>query len=61
MKIHPPHLLAAGLFGGIFLAAMATAAPINTDTALPVHEGELLWREQVRFMKAQEFADIQVR
>ncbi|MDP1579724.1 MAG: transporter [Candidatus Didemnitutus sp.] len=54
MSIHLIRSFAPGLFGGIFLAAMATAAPINTDTALPVHEGEVLWREQVRFMKAQD-------
>lgn len=34
--------------------ASAAAAPINTDTALPVHQGELLWREQVRFLKAED-------
>lgn len=34
--------------------ASASAAPINTDTALPVHKGELLWREQVRFLKAED-------
>lgn len=56
MRIHPIRFLAPGLFGGILLAAMATAAPINTDTALPVHEGELLWREQVRFIKAKDAA-----
>ena len=37
-----------------WLATVAVpAAPINTDTALPVHRGEILWREQVRFLKAQ--------
>lgn len=61
MKINPTHSLALGLSCGIFFAAMATAAPINTDTALPVHEGELLWREQVRFIKARDSArDLEV-
>ncbi len=61
MKIHSTRSLSPGLFGGIFLAAVATAGPINTDTALPVHEGEFLWREQVRFMKAQDSArDLEV-
>lgn len=32
----------------------ATAAPINTNTALPVHEGEFLWREQASFLKAKD-------
>ncbi len=32
----------------------ATAAPINTNTALPVHEEEFLWREQVSFLKAKD-------
>lgn len=36
------------------LAFSAVAAPINTDTALPVHRGEFLWREQVRFLKAED-------
>ncbi|MBI2928688.1 MAG: transporter [Verrucomicrobia bacterium] len=34
--------------------ASVAAAPINTDTALPVHKGEFLWREQVRFLKAED-------
>lgn len=34
--------------------APVAAAPINTDTALPVHRGEILWREQVRFLKAED-------
>lgn len=43
----------------LFLAATlacvsVSAAPINTDTALPVHQGEWLWREQVRFLKADD-------
>lgn len=54
MKTNPTHSLALGLSGGIFFAAMATSAPINTDTALPVHEGGLIWREQLRFTKAQD-------
>jgi hypothetical protein len=37
-----------------FAVLSATAAPINTDTALPVHRGEFLWREQVRFLKAED-------
>ena len=37
------------------------AAPINTDTALPVHKGEFLWREQVRFLKAEDVSrDLEV-
>jgi hypothetical protein len=32
----------------------ASAAPINTDTALPVRRGAWLWREQVRFLKAED-------
>lgn len=30
------------------------AAAINTDTALPVHQGEVLWREQVKFFKFED-------
>lgn len=61
MRNHPTLACALGAVGGILLAAMATAAPINTDTALPVHEGELLWREQVRFIKAKDAArDLEV-
>ena len=33
-------------------AISGTAAPINTDTALPIHQGGILWREQVRFLSA---------
>lgn len=32
----------------------AAAAPINTDTPMPVYRGGLLWREQVRFLKAND-------
>jgi len=61
VKINPTHSLALGLFGGIFLSAMAHAAPINGNNALPVHEGEFLWREQVRFLKAENSArDLEV-
>lgn len=43
------------------LMATVRAAPINTDTALPVHRGEILWREQVRFIKAEDGArDLEV-
>jgi hypothetical protein len=35
-------------------ASQAVAGPINTDTALPVADGHLLWREQVRFLKAED-------
>lgn len=42
------------LFLFSFFGSLAWAAPINTDTALPIHEGELLWREQVRFLKAED-------
>ncbi|MBU6401941.1 MAG: transporter [Verrucomicrobia bacterium] len=46
---------AARLFLAATLACVsASAAPINTDTALPVRKGELLWREQVRFLKAED-------
>ncbi|MBI4657769.1 MAG: transporter [Verrucomicrobia bacterium] len=39
----------------LWLAATTlSAAPINTDTALPVHKGGWLWREQVRFLKAED-------
>lgn len=38
----------------MLLYTSASAAPINTDTALPVHDAELLWREQVRFLKAED-------
>jgi len=61
MKINPTRALTLGFIGGIFLAFMATAAPINSNNALPVHEGELLWREQVRFIKAEDSAhDLEV-
>lgn len=40
------------LLGAMAFERTGSAAPINTDTALPIHEGELLWREQVRFMRA---------
>jgi len=46
--------LMLALLGGALLVAHAAAAPINTDTALPVSQGEFLWREQVRFLKAQD-------
>lgn len=46
--------LAFVLLGAAVGPAGVTAAPINTDTALPVHRGELLWREQVRFIKAKD-------
>ncbi|MCI0538475.1 MAG: transporter [Verrucomicrobiales bacterium] len=42
------------LLGSVFLRTNAMAAAINTDTALPVHRGEFLWREQVRFLKAED-------
>lgn len=45
--------LARLLFASALLCT-AAAAPINTDTALPVHRGEILWREQVRFLKAED-------
>lgn len=53
---------AARLFLAVTLACVsASAAPINTDTALPVHKGELLWREQLRFLKAEDSArDLEV-
>ncbi len=54
MRIHPTRSRALGLFGGLLLASMAVAAPIDTDTALPVFQGELLWREQIRFIKAKD-------
>lgn len=54
MKTHPICAISLGLFGGLFLAAIATAGPINTDMALPVAQGVLLWREQVRFVKAKD-------
>lgn len=38
----------------LLTAWRAAAAPINTDTALPVNKGELLWREQARFLKAED-------
>lgn len=49
-------LLAAAL---IFATAdcKVLAAPINSDTALPVHEGEVLWREQVKFFKFDDAHD----
>jgi hypothetical protein len=40
------------LFGVAVWPIGVAAAPINTDTALPVHQGELLWREQVRVLEA---------
>ncbi len=46
--------LTLALFGGLFLASMAVSAPIDTDTALPVFQGELLWREQMRFIRAKD-------
>ena len=42
------------LLGSVILGTNARAAAINTDTALPVHQGEFLWREQVRFLKAED-------
>ena len=42
-------VLSLGLLGPI-----SWAAPINTDTALPVNKGQFLWREQVRFLKAED-------
>lgn len=44
----------AGLITFIATATSAVAGPINTDTALPAHKGELLWRQQVRFLKAED-------
>ena len=41
------------VFGLVIVGGIA-AAPINTDTALPVHKGEILWREQIRFMQASD-------
>ncbi|MGH7943841.1 MAG: transporter [Opitutaceae bacterium] len=43
-----------GVLSALTLMPAALAAPINTDTALPVHRGEFLWREQVRFLKAED-------
>lgn len=61
MRARTTRSLALGLFGGIFLAAVATAGPINTDMALPVAQGVFLWREQVRFIKATDSArDLEV-
>lgn len=54
MITHPTRSLSLGLFGGIFLATIAMAGPINTDMALPVSQGVFLWREQVRFIKAKD-------
>lgn len=42
------------LFSFGLLEPIAWAAPINTDTALPINKGEFLWREQVRFLKAED-------
>lgn len=42
------------LLGSVFLGTNARAAAINTDTALPVHQGEFIWREQFRFLKAED-------
>ena len=50
MTTRSPTLL---LLAAVVMAA-APAAPINTDTALPVHRGEILWREQVRVLKADD-------
>lgn len=33
------------------------AAPINSDTALPVHQGEVIWREQVKFFSFDDAHD----
>lgn len=41
-------------FSFSLLGPRAWAAPINTDTALPINKGEFLWREQVRFLKAED-------
>lgn len=61
MSPHPTRSLALGLCGSVLLAALATAGPINTDLALPVTQGVFLWREQVRFVKAQDAArDLEV-
>lgn len=50
-----------GLLGGLCLAATAAAGPINTDLALPVAQGVWLWREQARFLKAEDAArDLEV-
>ncbi len=46
--------LTLALLSGALLVAHAAAAPINSDTALPVSQGAFLWREQVRFLKAQD-------
>lgn len=54
MRNHTARALALGLFGSLFLAALATAGPINTDMALPVSQGVFLWREQLRFIKATD-------
>ena len=49
------------ILGSILLGTNAIGAAINTDTALPVHRGEFLWREQVRFLKAEDSArDLEV-
>lgn len=43
------------------LCVSTSAAPINTDTAMPVQKGGLVWREQVRFLKAEDSArDLEV-
>ncbi len=47
-------VITLALLGSVFLGTDARAAAINTDTALPVHQGEFLWREQVRFLKAED-------
>jgi len=54
MRTQPTRALSLGLLGGIFLASVATAGPINTDMALPAARGVFLWREQVRFIKAKD-------
>lgn len=37
---------------GVVVECALSAAPINTDTALPIHRGEFLWREQTRLLEA---------
>lgn len=46
--------IALVLIGAAGWPADGMGAPINTDTALPVHQGEILWRGQVRAVKASD-------
>ena len=42
--------LLASLVGVAFVATPAWAPPINTNVALPLAQGELVWRTQLRFL-----------